>query len=46
MKDACKAKGIKMNLKNIRIMSSKFFLSLIMRVNNIEEALIAKGHNY
>ncbi len=46
MKDACKAKGIKMNLKNIRIMFSKFFLSLIMRVNNIEEALIAKGHNY
>ena len=46
MKDACKAKGIKLNIKNIKIILSKFFLTLIMRVNQIEEALIAKGQNY
>ncbi len=46
MKDACKAKGIKFNLRNMKIILSKFFLNLIMRVNQIEEALMAKGQNY
>lgn len=45
MKEACRAKGIKLNLKNTKIILSKICLSLIMRVNSIEEALIAKGQN-
>jgi len=46
MKEACRAKNIRINIKNIKIILSKFFLSLLMRVNQIEEALIAKGQNY
>lgn len=45
MKEACRAKGIKLNIKNTKIILSKTCLSLIMRVNSIEEALIAKGQN-
>jgi len=43
-KEACKAKGIFLNLKNIRYILSKFFLSLIFRINQIEDALISKGY--
>ena len=43
LKEACKAKKITLNLKNIKIVLVKFFLSLILRVNEIEESLIAKG---
>lgn len=46
MKEACKAKNIKFNIKNMKIILSKFCLSILMRVNQIEEALIAKGQNY
>lgn len=46
MKAACKAKNIKFNIKNMKIILSKFLLSLLMRVNQIEEALIAKGQSY
>lgn len=44
IKNACKAKNIKFNLKNIKYILSKLFLSMIKRVNQIEEALIAKGY--
>lgn len=46
VKDACKAKNIDINIKNIKHILSKFFISLIRRVNQIEEALIAKGYDY
>lgn len=44
VKEACKAKNIAFNLKNAKIILAKFFLSLIGRVNQIEESLIAKGY--
>lgn len=46
MKEACKAKGIKFNIKNMKIILSKFCLSILIRVNELEDALIAKGQNY
>lgn len=46
LKDACKAKNISFNIKNSKYVFSKFFLSLITRVNQIEESLISKGYNY
>lgn len=45
VKEACRAKEIDMNVKNTKIILSKFFISLIKRVNEIEESLIAKGYN-
>lgn len=45
MKEACIAKNIIFNVKNMKIILSKFFLSLITRVNQIEESLMAKGYN-
>lgn len=44
IKEACKAKNMKFNINNMKFILSKAFLSLIKRVNNIEEALIAKGY--
>ncbi len=44
-KEACKAKNIKLNIKNMKIILAKYFLSLISRVNEIEESLVAKGYN-
>ncbi len=46
IKNACKAKNISFNLKYIKYILSKFFLSLIKRINQIEESLISKGYNY
>ena len=46
MKEACNAKNINMNIKNIKIILSKFTLSVIKKVNQIEEALISKGCEY
>lgn len=46
VKDACKAKNMDMNVKNTKNILSKIFLSLIRRVNQIEEALIEKGYDY
>lgn len=45
VKDACKAKNISFNLKNIKYILSKFFISLIRKVNQIEEALVSRGYN-
>ena len=33
------------NVKNMKIILSKFFITLITRVNEIEESLIAKGYS-
>ena len=44
IKNACKAKNITFNVKNIKYILSKFFLSLIFRITQTEEALIAKGY--
>ncbi len=46
VKNACKAKNINMNLKNMKYILSKFLLSLIKRVNQIDEAMIEKGCDY
>ncbi len=43
-KEACIAKGIDFNVKNIKIIFAKFFLLLITKVNQLEESLIAKGY--
>lgn len=44
VKEACKAKKIYFNTNNMKIVLSKFFISLIKKVSEIEEALIAKGY--
>lgn len=44
VKNACKAKNITFNIKNMKYILSKFFLSLITRTNQIEESLISKGY--
>ena len=46
VKNACKAKNIDINLKNAKYILSKFLLSLIKRVNQIDEAMIEKGCDY
>lgn len=45
VKEACIAKNVIFNIKNAKIILAKFFLSLIIRVNQIEESLIAKGYS-
>ncbi len=46
IKNVCKAKNININIKNMKYILSKFLLSLIMRVNQIEESLKSKGYTY
>ena len=46
IRNSCKAKNMPLNIKNSKYIFSKFFLSLLMRVNEIEESLIAKGYNF
>ena len=46
MKEACRAKGIKFNVENMKTVLSKFCLSMLIRVNQLDEALIAKGQRY
>lgn len=45
LKEACKSKNITFNVKNMKIILARYFLSLISRVNEIEESLIAKGYS-
>jgi len=45
LKEACKSKNITFNVKNMKILLAKFFLSLISRINELEESLIAKGYS-
>ena len=44
LKNACTAKGIKWNIKNMKIILSKFLVSIIKRVTEIDEALVEKGY--
>lgn len=46
IKEACKVKEIKMNVKNMKIILSKLLTSFLKRVSEIDEALIEKGYNY
>ena len=46
IKESCKAKNIKFNLKNMKIILSKVLLSTIKRVNEIDESLIEKGYDF
>lgn len=46
VKDACRAKNINPNIKNIKIILSKLLMSFIKRVNEIDEALVEKGYDY
>ena len=46
IKNSCKAKNMTFNIKNSKYILSKFFYSLLMRVNEIESSLIAKGYNF
>ncbi len=45
LREACIAKKMKFNIKNVKFILSKFLLSIIMKVNNIEEVLISKGYS-
>lgn len=44
IKEASLAKGMEINIKNMKILLTKFMLSIIKRVNEIEEAVIEKGY--
>jgi len=46
LKDSCNAKGIQFTLKNSKIILYKFFISLLGRVNQIDESLNEKGYNF
>jgi len=46
LKTSCKAKGIEINIKNTKIILYKFFISLLNRVNQIDESLNEKGYNF
>lgn len=44
VKEACKAKNISLNIKNIKIILSKMLLSTIKRINEIDDSLVEKGY--
>ncbi len=44
LKVACLAKGMELNIKNMKIVLSKLVISMMKRVNDIEEAVIEKGY--
>ena len=44
LKDACVAKGMDINIQNMKIILGKFLISIMKRVNEIEESLIEKGY--
>lgn len=46
IKTACKAKNIRFNIKNTKIILSKLLMSFLQRVNDIDNALVEKGYNY
>lgn len=43
LRDACSAKGIDMNIKNMKVILTKLMISVMKRVNEIEESMIEKG---
>ncbi len=46
VKMACKAKNVRLNIKNMKVILSKLLISFMKRVNEIDEALVEKGINY
>lgn len=44
IKEACISKGMKINIKNMRIILAKIMISIMKRVNEIEESIIEKGY--
>lgn len=44
LKEACLAKGIDINIKNMKIILTKLMVSIMKKVNHIEEAIIEKGY--
>ena len=46
VKEACKAKNIPFNIKNMKIILSKLMTSFLKRVSQIDEALVEKGYDY
>ncbi len=45
LKEACIAKGIDINVKNTKLILTKLLVSILKRVNELEEAVIEKGYN-
>lgn len=46
VREACKAKNIKFNIKNMKVILSKSLTSFLQRVSEIDEALVEKGYDY
>ena len=44
LKESCIAKGIELNVKNVKIVLTKWMVSTMKRVNEIEESVIEKGY--
>lgn len=44
LKDACLAKGMEINIKNMKLILTKLMVSVMKRVNQIEESMIEKGY--
>ena len=44
LRDACVAKGIALNIKNSKVVLTKLMISVMKRVNEIEESMIEKGY--
>lgn len=44
LKESCYAKGIDINIKNMKIILTKLMVSIMKRVNEIEESIIEKGY--
>lgn len=44
LKEACIVKGMDINVKNMKIILTKLMISIMKRVNEIEESIIEKGY--
>lgn len=44
LREACVAKGIALNIKNSKVVLTKLMISVMKRVNEIEESMIEKGY--
>ena len=44
LKEACLAKGMELNIKNMKAILSKLLISVMKRVNEIEASMIEKGY--
>lgn len=44
LKESCLAKGMDMNVKNMKVILTKLMVSIMKRVNEIEESIIEKGY--